>query len=185
MESKKTRGRQKIEIKKIENEEDRLVTFSKRRSGVFKKSNELATLCGAEVGVVVFSTSGKPFSYGHPSIESIAQRFLSLQSSHQENGDVKITGSSKQARYVEMLQRHNELEGKLKAEKVREEVLKQKERARASEEQEGLSWWQHPVQELDLEDLKQMLASFQRLHTTLSHHLTATGNKVNNNVASS
>ena len=76
MESKKTRGKQKIEMKKIDKEVDRLVTFSKRRSGINKKASELVTLCGAEVGVVVFSPAGKPFSFGHPSVESVANRFL-------------------------------------------------------------------------------------------------------------
>ncbi|ESR34581.1 hypothetical protein CICLE_v10006559mg [Citrus x clementina] len=39
MAAKKTKGRQKIEIKKIENEDDRLITFSKRRSGIYKKGH--------------------------------------------------------------------------------------------------------------------------------------------------
>ena len=70
-------GRQKIEIKKIESEEARQVCFSKRRAGLFKKANELSILCGAEIGVIVFSPAGKPFSFGHPSVDSIIDRFLS------------------------------------------------------------------------------------------------------------
>ncbi|ESR34586.1 hypothetical protein CICLE_v10006958mg [Citrus x clementina] len=70
----KTRGRQKIEIKKIENEDDRMITFSKRRSGIHKKASELVTLTGAEIGIVVFSPSGKPFSFGHPSLEAVANQ---------------------------------------------------------------------------------------------------------------
>ncbi|XP_062005814.1 agamous-like MADS-box protein AGL29 [Rosa rugosa] len=188
MEGRKTRGRQKIEIKKIANADDRHVTFSKRRSGIYKKCNELATLCGAEVGVVVFSESEKPFSYGNPSIESIADRFLNLQPP-QENSDDRIAGSLvgayKRARYMEILNKHNELEDKLRDEQLREKVLLQKERARASAEQEGLGWWQRPIKELDSEELKQMYASFQNLHNSLSNHLVhlnvATHNVNNNN----
>ncbi|ESR34593.1 hypothetical protein CICLE_v10006427mg [Citrus x clementina] len=55
MVSPKTRGRQKIEIKKIENEDDRMITFSKRRSGIHKKASELVTLTGAEIGIVRIS----------------------------------------------------------------------------------------------------------------------------------
>ncbi|XP_017192865.1 agamous-like MADS-box protein AGL62 [Malus domestica] len=40
MEAKKTRGRQKTEMKRIEKEDDRLVVFSKRRSGIYKKATE-------------------------------------------------------------------------------------------------------------------------------------------------
>ncbi|CAA6657720.1 unnamed protein product [Spirodela intermedia] len=53
-----------------------MVSFSKRRSGLFKKAAELAILCGAEIAAVVFSPAGKPFSFGHPSVEAIADRLL-------------------------------------------------------------------------------------------------------------
>lgn len=55
--------RQKIEIKKIDNPTARQVTFSKRRRGLFKKAQELSTLCDAEVALIVFSTTGKLFEY--------------------------------------------------------------------------------------------------------------------------
>lgn len=62
--------RQKIEIKKIVNPSARQVTFSKRRRGLFKKAQELSTLCDAEIAVIVFSTTGKLFEY-------CSSRFLS------------------------------------------------------------------------------------------------------------
>ncbi|CAN6329323.1 unnamed protein product, partial [Urochloa humidicola] len=43
--------RGKTVMKRIENETSRQVTFSKRRSGLFKKARELAILCDAQVGV--------------------------------------------------------------------------------------------------------------------------------------
>ncbi|XP_015168304.1 agamous-like MADS-box protein AGL61 [Solanum tuberosum] len=61
---------------RMQNERNLQVTFSKRRDGVFKKATELSTLCGADVVVVVFSLSKKPYSCGHPSVESIMNRFL-------------------------------------------------------------------------------------------------------------
>ncbi|KAL9317338.1 hypothetical protein ACSQ67_013855 [Phaseolus vulgaris] len=54
-ESKKSRGRQKIEMKKMSKESNLQVTFSKRRTGLFKKASELCTLCAADVALVVFS----------------------------------------------------------------------------------------------------------------------------------
>lgn len=59
-------GLGKIEIKKIENPASRQVTFSKRRGGLLKKAHELAILCDAHVGVIVFSNSGKMFEYSNP-----------------------------------------------------------------------------------------------------------------------
>ncbi|XP_020686494.1 MADS-box protein AGL24-like [Dendrobium catenatum] len=70
-------GRKKIDIKLIEKEENRQVCFSKRRKGLFKKASELSTLCGAEVAVVVFSLTGKPYCFGHPSVDHVLRRFLS------------------------------------------------------------------------------------------------------------
>ena len=73
---KKTLGRQKIEIKRIEGVAARLVCFSKRRSGLFKKAAELAALCGAHVAVVVFSRADKPYSLGIPSVDAVVDRYL-------------------------------------------------------------------------------------------------------------
>ncbi|XP_020270078.1 MADS-box protein AeAP3-2-like isoform X2 [Asparagus officinalis] len=70
-------GRGKIEIKKIENPTNRQVTFSKRRGGLLKKAHELAILCDAQVGVIVFSSSGKMFEYCNPplSMHHIIERY--------------------------------------------------------------------------------------------------------------
>ncbi|KAK3010267.1 hypothetical protein RJ639_012587 [Escallonia herrerae] len=56
-------GRGKIEIKKIENLNSLQVTFSKRRAGLLKKAKELAVLCDAEVGVIIFSSTGKLYEF--------------------------------------------------------------------------------------------------------------------------
>nr|APB93349.1 MADS-box transcription factor AGL32 [Arabis alpina] len=56
-------GRGKIEIKKIENRTARQVTFSKRRSGLMKKTRELSVLCDAHIGLIVFSATGKLSDY--------------------------------------------------------------------------------------------------------------------------
>ncbi|KAJ9153203.1 hypothetical protein P3X46_026668 [Hevea brasiliensis] len=69
-------GRRKIEMKMVKDSNSRQVTFSKRRSGIFKKAHELATLCAAQIAIVVFSPGGKPFSFGHPSVEPVVERFL-------------------------------------------------------------------------------------------------------------
>ncbi|XP_042466222.1 agamous-like MADS-box protein AGL62 [Zingiber officinale] len=61
----------------IENAAARKVCFSKRRAGLFKKAAELSVLCGAEIAVLAFSPSGKPFSFGHPSVDSVLARFFS------------------------------------------------------------------------------------------------------------
>ncbi|KAK7286878.1 hypothetical protein RJT34_22201 [Clitoria ternatea] len=69
-------GRRKIEIARLTDTNNRQVTFSKRRTGLFKKANELSILCGAEVAIVVFSPGNKPYSFGHPAVDVVAAKFL-------------------------------------------------------------------------------------------------------------
>ncbi|KAM0877755.1 hypothetical protein ACQ4PT_035275 [Festuca glaucescens] len=75
-------GRGKVELKKIENTTSRQVTFSKRRMGLLKKANELAILCDAQVGVIVFSGSGKM-------IANIFDRYLKAPSTRFDEMDIQ------------------------------------------------------------------------------------------------
>ncbi|KAF5738028.1 hypothetical protein HS088_TW13G00922 [Tripterygium wilfordii] len=67
-------AREKIQIKKIDNATARQVTFSKRRRGLFKKAEELSVLCDADVGLIVFSSTGKLFEYSSSSMKEILER---------------------------------------------------------------------------------------------------------------
>ncbi|XP_048555862.1 agamous-like MADS-box protein AGL29 [Triticum urartu] len=69
-------GRKKIVIRRIENKAARDICFSRRRQGLFRKANELAVMCGAQVAAVVYSPAGKAYSFGHPSAEDIVDCFL-------------------------------------------------------------------------------------------------------------
>ncbi|KAH0469994.1 hypothetical protein IEQ34_001552 [Dendrobium chrysotoxum] len=62
--------RGKTEVRRIENATSRQVTFSKRRNGLLKKAFELSVLCDAEIGLIVFSSSGKlyEFSSSRPNV---------------------------------------------------------------------------------------------------------------------
>ncbi|KAJ6936612.1 Agamous-like MADS-box protein AGL61 [Populus alba x Populus x berolinensis] len=59
-------GRRKIEMEMVKDSNSRQVTFSKRRTGVFKKANELATLCGVQIAIIVFSPGGNHFHLATP-----------------------------------------------------------------------------------------------------------------------
>nr|AAS45967.1 deficiens [Mimulus ringens] len=61
-------ARGKIQIKKIENQTNRQVTYSKRRNGLFKKAHELSVLCDAKVSIVMVSSSQKLHEYISPTI---------------------------------------------------------------------------------------------------------------------
>ncbi|KAG8389649.1 hypothetical protein BUALT_Bualt01G0000900 [Buddleja alternifolia] len=68
-------GRGKIEIKRIENNTNRQVTFCKRRNGLLKKAYELSVLCDAEVALIVFSTRGRVYEYANNNVRSTIDRY--------------------------------------------------------------------------------------------------------------
>ncbi|MCD7449257.1 hypothetical protein HAX54_050997 [Datura stramonium] len=76
MEGKKTAGRQKVPLVKIENEANRYAAYSKRRSGLFKTASELVRGCGVDLGIVLSSPTGKPLSFVHPTADVVIDRFM-------------------------------------------------------------------------------------------------------------
>ncbi|XP_022727503.1 MADS-box transcription factor 27-like [Durio zibethinus] len=76
-------GRGKIVIRRIDNSTSRQVTFSKRRNGLLKKAKELAILCDAEVGVIIFSSTGKLYEFTSTSMRSVIERYSKTKVEHQ------------------------------------------------------------------------------------------------------
>ncbi|CAO2815759.1 unnamed protein product [Amaranthus hypochondriacus] len=68
-------GRGKIVIKRIDNTTNRQITFSKRRSGLLKKARELSILCDAQLGVIIFSSTGKLYEYSSTHMRSLIERY--------------------------------------------------------------------------------------------------------------
>ncbi|XP_019105569.2 MADS-box transcription factor 23 isoform X2 [Beta vulgaris subsp. vulgaris] len=84
-------GRGKIVIERIDNSTSRQVTFSKRRKGLLKKSKELAILCDAEVGVIIFSSTSKLYEYSSSSMKSVIERYnKAKQEQHPLNSDSEL-----------------------------------------------------------------------------------------------
>ncbi|XP_048493345.1 MADS-box transcription factor 27 isoform X2 [Beta vulgaris subsp. vulgaris] len=76
---KEKMGRGKIVIKRIDNSTSRQVTFSKRRNGLLKKARELSILCDAEVGVVIFSSSGRLYDFTNSNMTKVIERYNKLK----------------------------------------------------------------------------------------------------------
>ncbi|KAL7231540.1 hypothetical protein ACSBR2_009730 [Camellia fascicularis] len=68
-------GRGKIVIRRIDNMTSRQVTFTKRRNGLLKKAKELAILCDAEVGLIIFSSTSKLYEFASTSMKSVIERY--------------------------------------------------------------------------------------------------------------
>ncbi|KAK3012002.1 hypothetical protein RJ639_011260 [Escallonia herrerae] len=148
---KTSQGRKKIEIKKIEEINSRAVTFSKRRSGLFKKASELCVLTGAEAAIVVQSPGGRAFAFGHPNAEAIMDRYLT--------GKPKAGPTKAQPDMREFNQHYNEVSMEVEKEKRRKEIIKESRDANPS----GLFWWEEPVDGLGLDEMDLYIRSLEEL----------------------
>ncbi|XP_042483182.1 agamous-like MADS-box protein AGL104 isoform X2 [Macadamia integrifolia] len=82
-------GRVKLQIKRIENNTNRQVTFSKRRNGLIKKAYELSILCDIDIALIMFSPSGRLSHFsGKKRIEDVLTRYINLPD-HDTGGNVK------------------------------------------------------------------------------------------------
>jgi hypothetical protein len=72
-------GRNKVNIKRIEDSRSRQVTFTKRKAGLVKKAFELSVLCDCDVGLVIFSPSGKMFEYRSDRWAALLERMFTYE----------------------------------------------------------------------------------------------------------
>ncbi|PRQ48383.1 putative transcription factor MADS-MIKC family [Rosa chinensis] len=78
-------GRGKIVIRRIDNCTSRQVTFSKRRKGLIKKAKELAILCDAEVGLLIFSSTGKLYECAsNREVTLLREQLQNLRENHRQ-----------------------------------------------------------------------------------------------------
>uniref|UniRef100_A0ACD5XY82 Uncharacterized protein n=1 Tax=Avena sativa TaxID=4498 RepID=A0ACD5XY82_AVESA len=105
---KLTQGRKKIPMKLIEDTNRLQVCFSKRRKGLVKKAFELSVLCGAQVGLIVFSPAGKPYTFGHGSLDAVLDR-LRDPSSASSRSAPDADEAKRQKELLKLLRQEDEL----------------------------------------------------------------------------
>ncbi|KAI8532587.1 hypothetical protein RHMOL_Rhmol11G0225100 [Rhododendron molle] len=158
MAKKPSMGRRKIKIAKIEIKNHLQVTFSKRRSGLFKKASELCTLCGVEIAIVVYSPAGKVFSFGHPNVDSITDQFLSR--SPPPNSTMRhLIEAHRNASVRDLNSQLAQLLSQLEIEKKRGETIDHKKQLVGQRK----FWWEKPIDELGLNALEQLRDSMEEL----------------------
>ncbi|KAB2046078.1 hypothetical protein ERO13_D01G171950v2 [Gossypium hirsutum] len=153
---KKTLGRQKIEMVKIKDESNLQVTFSKRRSGLFKKASELCTLCGVEIAIIVFSPGNKVFSFGHPDVENILNRYV--HNTKDTSPTWQLIEAHRNAIILRLNAQLTEMMSQIEAQKKRGEELDKMRKA--SQEQ---NWWESPIEELSLPQLQFLRSAMAEL----------------------
>ncbi|CAN6906230.1 unnamed protein product [Brassica oleracea] len=156
---KESMGRQRIPMVKIKKETHRQVTFSKRRAGLFKKASELCTLCGAEIGIIVYSPAKKPFSFGHPSVESVLDRYLS-------RNDLSLAQTKKPqgntAGNCELNMLLTQTVSEVEEEKKKGQAMAETRKGNAARRL-VTSWWEGPVDEMNMVQLQVMKCALEEL----------------------
>ncbi|KAA0054324.1 hypothetical protein IC582_028814 [Cucumis melo] len=153
---KKSLGRRKIEIKKLDKKSTQQVTFSKRRAGLFNKAAELSILCGAEIAVLVFSSRGKIYTFGHPNVDALLDRFLT------GNNTVPPKPAEAYLPIAELNRDLSKAEAEFEIEKRRAA-----ERSRNSER----FWWDEPLESMKIDELKRFRSSLVELRANVVERL--------------
>nr|XP_009764344.1 PREDICTED: agamous-like MADS-box protein AGL21 isoform X2 [Nicotiana sylvestris] len=108
-------GRGKIVIRRIDNSSSRQVTFSKRRNGLLKKAKELAILCDAQVGLIIFSSTGKLYEFSNTSMKSIVERYNKTKDErnqlHNPVSELKKEAAMLRQQLQELQQNHRQVMG--------------------------------------------------------------------------
>jgi len=87
-------GRRKIDIQYLADDRVRKVTFCKRKGGLFKKADDLAKLCGVEVGVIIVcENQQKTCTYASTNLDRVINRYKDLSDS---GGNNQIIGGSQE-----------------------------------------------------------------------------------------
>ncbi|XP_047312569.1 agamous-like MADS-box protein AGL62 [Impatiens glandulifera] len=155
---------------KMKNESNLKVTFCKRKSGLFKKFNELITLCGAEVLLLVFSPTNRVFSYGHPNhpnVDEIVGRLF---------GSSSPTGlSCETQQMIESYRSSNIRELNANVMQVEELMEVEEQHAKQINHDKKVGqdqrWWERSNKEMSYQQLEHLKMSLLNLNAIVTQKL--------------
>ncbi|CAL5047977.1 unnamed protein product [Urochloa decumbens] len=191
-EGKKTKGKQVIEIRRIENKERRQVTFSKRKAGVLKKLSELSLLCGAHAAVIIFSKKqeascvaaleggdeaagklsgggGNVFAMGTPSVDHVLRRFAPLPGDECLPAPERVDDAAERAAAEWMVKLAEETKARVAAEAARMSAIGAKVLKAVPAGRERF-WWEANVEALGEAELPEFARALQRLRDYVRRH---------------
>ncbi|XP_020185571.1 agamous-like MADS-box protein AGL29 [Aegilops tauschii subsp. strangulata] len=154
-------GRKKTVLLPIVKKDSRHVCFSKRKQGLFSKASTLAVLTGAQVAAVVFSPGGKAFSFGHPSVDPILNRFMAGEGAEDQ-------APADDNRLQTLHRQHSEMRTELAAQK---KGKKRADEALAQERAAGdktAAWVRADVSDMGYEDMAAFAAALMQVQAAVS-----------------
>lgn len=142
-------------MKKLKN--NLLASFSKRRSGLFKKASELCTLCGVEIAIIVFSPARKVYSFGHPNVESIIDKFFTRNVLPNSSSLLFVEARPGSSTIQELNLQLTQVLKQLEAEQKRGELLDQMRKDSQTH------WWEAPIEDLGVDELEELRMAIEVL----------------------
>ncbi|CAA3019675.1 agamous-like MADS-box AGL62 [Olea europaea subsp. europaea] len=178
MAKKPNMGRQKIKLAKIEIKNHLQVTFSKRRTGLFKKASELCTLCGVEIAIIVFSPAGKVFSFGNPNVESMLDRFFDRNPSLKSSIPFHLLDARRDSSVRELNLQLNQILNDIEVQRKRGEALEN-----MSKNSQIQHWWEAPVNELGFYELERLRDAMEKLNKNVTIQANKLMSELTNSIA--
>jgi len=154
---KKNTGRRKIEIKKLEKETNKQVTFSKRRQGLFRKASELCTLCDVHAAIIVFSPAGKLHCFGEPNTNQILNSYI--------NGTIEFDVSNSTGNSSTYKEYNKQYEETLKVLEMEKQKLADVENL--TKIWNMGNWWNESIDEMNSDQLEEFMESISELKRKL------------------
>ncbi|CAA3019676.1 agamous-like MADS-box AGL62 [Olea europaea subsp. europaea] len=178
MAKKPNMGCQKIKLAKIEIKNHLQITFSKRRTGLFKKASELCTLCGVEITIIVFSPAGKVFSFGNPNVESILDRFFDRNPSLKSSTPFQLLDAHRDSFVRELNLQLNQILNDIEVQRKRGEALEN-----MSKNSHIQHWWEAPVNESGFYELERLRDAMEELNKNATNQANKLMFEVTNSIA--
>ncbi|KAM3306759.1 agamous-like MADS-box protein AGL28 [Capsicum chacoense] len=115
IERKKTAGRRKIPLMKIEKDAYRYSTFAKRCSDLYKKASELVGENDVDLGIILTLPTDKTYAFVHPTSTAAIDRFMNLKTNFID----QIVAENSRNKVNQLNDRLNELDKRGKVAKDR------------------------------------------------------------------
>ncbi|GKV27980.1 hypothetical protein SLEP1_g37089 [Rubroshorea leprosula] len=165
-------GRVKLKIKRLENTQNRQVTYSKRRNGILKKAKELSILCDIDIILLMFSPTGKPtlFHGERSNIEEVIAKFAQL--TPQERAKRKLESLEALKKTFKKLDHDVNIQDFIGATQTVEELTNEVSalQAQLSEVHKRLSYWSNVDKIDNIEHLGQMEDSLRESMERICFH---------------
>ncbi|XP_060667191.1 agamous-like MADS-box protein AGL62 [Ziziphus jujuba] len=125
--------------------------------------------------MIVFSPAKKPFSFGHPNVQSVLNCFLSRNSNClNPSSNHLVVESRRNANAHELNVELSQLMNQLESESKRGDALEKMRKVGRKQ-----CWWENPIEELGLQEMEQLKASMEELKKNVTRQAYQLMNEIN------